>query len=621
MLDDVRFVECDGGVYLECDRGACTIEGEHGYAWLSRLAPLLTGEHTLQELTGPLSPDRQVLVKQLVGALAEHRFVVDARVEEPHGLSAAERETYAAEIAFIRYGFDSAERCFERLRQARISLIGSGPVLEALLQAGLNSGWRSVRVTDLGEVPVDLVAAVADARRDPDQTVHAGGPERPWEDADVVLQVHDGDGIEDLTSMASACAEHGVALGQVWVRPDEAWVTPVAAADSTSSWRRISGLPDPMPHREPAGEDWLTGAVPAVLASQVALSCFEYLTGMTDPPAEPTASDPPRAAVASVVTRIDLRSLDTNQRHVYPYSGPRNTGLDVASLPLLAADELLARVSDYVDARTGVLGVLDTGDLAQTPLAVCRATVSDPLGALPPWSAPPSVIGWGGTARTARLRAALAGLATYQALAGGRQAAAPYIAPVGVAAGLSWPQAVAAALAQHGQELLREHAPNDFPVTVALPDAPVAQLVALLEAAGEQVEIRDLTGALGLPAYLVGTATIPARSNGGAPDTIRYAAPVCAASPVAAMRGALERALLAWQARTERQPWYADPPVRWPEDTGDEGSGEADAERFAEAMTEALNRAGRKPVVSPLAHDAEVARLLPFVAQVVIDHA
>ncbi|MEV5573426.1 hypothetical protein AB0L06_25570 [Spirillospora sp. NPDC052269] len=615
LLDDVRYAKCDGGVFLESDWGACTISGEHGYAWLTRLAPFLTGEHTLQELTGPLSPDRRDLVERLVGALAEHRFVVDARDEEPHGLSVAEQEIYAPEIAFIRYGFDSAERRFERLRQARITLVGSGPVLAALLRAGLHSGWRTVRVTDVGDEPVDLPAAVAEARRDLDQVALADGSEQAWDDADVVLHVHDGDRTDALESMAAACARHGVALGQLWVRRDEAWMTPVGTMDVASScWRRLAGLPRGRTSPADAADDadWLTGAVPTVLAAHTALSCFEHLTSMTDTSKTSTGA----ASVDTSVTVIDLRTLDTRRHRVFPYSGPHAPGPDVAPLPPLTADDLLSRVAEYVDARTGVLGTLDSGDLAQTPLRVCRATVSDPRGALPAWSAEPSVIGWGETADSTRLRTVLAGLATYQALAGAQKAKAPYVAPVGVAAGLSWPQALAAALAQHCQVLLRQNDPGDFPMATVLPDARVEQLVALLEAAGERVEVRDLGEVLGLPAYVAGTSPELTRSRGD--GSVMFAAPACASSPAAAMRAALERALLDWQSRTERQPWYAEPPVRWFED---EEADDGDVERFAEAMTEALTEAGYKPTVHPLTHDAQVARLLPFVAQVVTDLA
>ena len=56
LLADVRFAKSPEGVYVEGDQGACTIRGGHSYEWLSALAPHLTGEHTLAELTGGRSP-------------------------------------------------------------------------------------------------------------------------------------------------------------------------------------------------------------------------------------------------------------------------------------------------------------------------------------------------------------------------------------------------------------------------------------------------------------------------------------------------------------------------------------------------------------------------------------
>ncbi|MCO6006960.1 YcaO-like family protein [Actinoallomurus purpureus] len=549
--------------------------------WLSRLVPYLTGERTLGELTESLSAERRALVERLVGLLAEQRFVVDARADEPHALSAEESAVYAAEIAFIRYGFDSAEHRFERLRRARIVVVATGPagpVPVALVEAGLGSGWRDVRTV----VAADLSAAIERCRRDGAQTVRAaaGIPD----DADVVLHVHSGEAVDDLLEVARVCERGDIALGQIWVREDEAWTTPVSDVEAASYWRRLTGLP-----HDPDGEgvDWLTGPVPAVVAAQAALSCFEYLTGMTSPPVQPA------------MIRVDLRTLDTRRHRVYPFvqasdSGGRNKPGSLVSGKRLEAEELRERASSHVNPRVGVLGGLDEGDLVQTPLSMCRATVSDPRGVLPSWAPAPRVVGWGPDRQTARLRALLAGLATYQALAEEERPVVPYRAPIGVAAGLSWSQAVAAGLAQHCEAFLCRSGDGAFPIVPALADPEVGRLVGLLEAAGERPEIRDLTTELGVPAYAAGNAR-----------------PACGASPVAAMRRALERLLLAWQARTERGPCYADPVSYW----GDE----EEAEAAVEVFTRALADVGRAPAISVLGRDREVARLLPYVVRVDCD--
>ncbi|MFC5826351.1 hypothetical protein [Nonomuraea insulae] len=592
LLDDVHFVESSDGVYVYGDLGACTIEGPHAYMWMSRLAPLLTGERALDEIVAPLTADRRELVERLVRGLAEQRLVSDAREEEPHTLSAAEREVYAPEIAFLRYGHDSAERRFERLRQARVVLVGDGPVLGALLEAGLRSGWRDVRVAEGGAARVDLAAPQVRGRRDDAQTVRPGGD---WGDADVLLQVHDGEDVGELLRVDRACVRRGIACGQVWVRCEEAWLTPVSAHESESGWRRLSA-----PAYQESGEDgaWLTGAVPAVLAAQLALSCFEYLTGTGQPVKWPEMS------------RVDLRTLETRQ-HVYvrvkkgfqPVAtgrrGSAGTGRRVgadsiraemerlAGLGTKAAKDLLKAAVHYVDPRTGVLGSLDEEGLAQIPLAVCRALV-----------ARSAVVGWGDDRETARLRALLTALAVHQWIAAShcdawqgveyrtgrlRSVTACNRPAVGVAAGLSWSQAVAAGLAQQCEALLARVDPTCFPVV----EADLTSLAST----GERTEARDLTGVLGLPAYAV--------LCGG---EVRLA---CGTTSDGAMRRAVERSLLAWQSRTERQRIYADPPARWPD-------GDLDAEGLADVLV----AAGRTPVVVPLGADAEVSRLLPFIAWV-----
>ncbi|MFC5182272.1 hypothetical protein [Actinomadura harenae] len=558
MLDDVRYVEVEGGVHVESDLDACTLTGPHSHAWLSRLAPLLTGERTVDELTGGLPDAHRRMVERLVGVLAERRFVVDGRDGEPHTLSADELAVYAPEIAFIRYGFDSAEARFERLRRARVALVGDGPVMHALVEAGLGSGWREVFV--VGDPDADV--AVARGRRDAAQVVRVCS-ELP-ETVDVVLQVYGGERPSGLLELGRVCGEREVAFGQVWVGADEAWLTPVSTASAVSSWTRLDGL-------RRGADDWLTGAVPGVLAAQLVLSCFEYLTQMARP------------AERLTMTRVDLRSLDTRRHRVSEFTLRGGTASD-AGEPL-DAEELLKRAAGFVDARTGVLREVGEGDLVQVPLAVCRARVSDPLGVLGTDAAAP-VIGWGRDRASARLRAVLGGLAAYQAsLARPRP---PTL--VGVGAGLSREAAVTAGLVARCEELLRRVDRDDLPVVSAFDDPEVLRLVALLDAAGEAVRLRDLTPVLGVPAYASGAA-----------------APACASTPERAMRRALEHRLLAWQARTNDQPCYADPVTLWHD-------GE-DAEVFVRALTDA----GHAPRVVLLDRDVEVARLLPHVVRVVCD--
>jgi hypothetical protein len=87
------------------------------------------------------------------------------------------------------------------VRQARITLIGAGPVVDALLAVGLWSGWRDVRMLTPAAQFAGLRQVTVGARRDPKQAVRLrswpdrnGGNGREWpvvaaDGADVVLQV------------------------------------------------------------------------------------------------------------------------------------------------------------------------------------------------------------------------------------------------------------------------------------------------------------------------------------------------------------------------------------------------------------------------------------------------
>ncbi|MGR6917683.1 YcaO-like family protein [[Actinomadura] parvosata] len=472
LRDDVRFVECPDGAYVHSDYGACTLRGRQAYAWLTRLAPALTGHHTLAELTASLPADRKTMVERLVGQLAEQRFVVDARHPRPHGLTEAELRAYAEEIAFIGYALDSPEERFERIRHARLALVGAGPLLEALAAACIGSGWRHVTVITPGpeqsgseragfewagfeRAGSERVRRVADAaRRDPAQEVRTLPFSRDLrtiaENADIVLQVSAD--LDELVAAARAGEAAGIVLGQALVGPAEVWIGPVGRPSETaaeSGWHRLAGLPAATP--APPDDDLLTGPVPMVVAAILALACFSRVTGL-DP-------GPERELV-----RVDLRTLDTLPHRFLPHpraiaTRPQRAALEPvgeltealtealtarrpaapaqaaaphpatpampaeAAVPAVAekavaaveADGLLALTAELVDSRLGVLGTLDEQALTQSPVAVCQAVVSDPFGVLPGWAPARQAVGWGPDQRTARLRCLLAALATYGA--------------------------------------------------------------------------------------------------------------------------------------------------------------------------------------------------------------
>ncbi|MGP3962023.1 hypothetical protein ACTWPT_39150 [Nonomuraea sp. 3N208] len=595
----------------------CILRGPHAYAWLARLAPALDGRRTLAELTRALPDDKRAMVDRLVGSLVEQRFVVDARGEPENGLTDVERRLYADEIAFIGYAFDSPEKRFLQARQSRVTVSGEGALLGAALTAFLGFGCRDLRVVTADSS--GLASLISRERRDPGQRVRV---ERLDTDAepdvggsDLVVQL--GDDIDELVRACRPCHRLGIPIAQVLIRPSEVWLSGVGLPSVThaeSGWHRLAAAPvEPRLHVE---EDWLIGPVPSVVAAVLGLACFSYLTGME----RPLEGGTPR------LTRIDLRNLDTRSHRCLPH--PRAvTAIGIGTAPgpdgdaePMTAERVLERVPDLVDPRLGALTSLDEGELAQSPLAVCRARLSDPLSVLPRWVPLPEVAGWGEDRQTARFRALLAaaavygGLTTQEGVYEGVELLTGRIRPitldqvatsVGVAAGLSWDQAVAAGLRAHCEHLLRAGIDGDHPAVegvdgdhpavegvdgdhpaVELPDSHLGRMIAL---AGLDVAVRDLTDVLGVPAFdfrLAGRSVVVS----------------CAPTAYQAMHDGLERVLLHWQ-----NPVHGRETPRWldgPPDTA--------------LLAGALRRQGRVPVAVRLAGDPAAARLLPYAVRVVL---
>jgi len=472
-MDDVRYVECQEGVYIQSGLDSCILEGRHVYQWINGLAPRLSGDRSLEEITQGLPDAHRKMVEDLVRTLAERRFVVDARDDRAHGLSEQELTEYASEISFIRYGFDSAEWRFQQVRNARILLYGQGLVLAAVVEDGLRSGWRRLSVLT-GAGGASLREVAERARRDEGQQVlvetagldPAGDPlvRDRITDADLVIHVASGDDTDALVTTARMCADAGVALAQVLVRDVDVWATPVYGREhllAESGWRWLSAAGATERRESGAagrweagaagrwesgvgdgaragrqgltGVSWLTGPVPSLIATSVVLACFRHLAGMR--PERPGTRSGSR--IDGTMTRTDLESLHTtvHRFHRHPANGAANaagaagTGRAAGAAGAAAQDviaslraaervpqvDLLVRARAFEDPYLGPLRSLDEEDLPQVPLALCQATVADPYGRRPPPEVEP-VVGWGPDRETARARAVLAALAAYGSL-------------------------------------------------------------------------------------------------------------------------------------------------------------------------------------------------------------
>ncbi|MEJ8654556.1 hypothetical protein WKI65_42630 [Streptomyces sp. MS1.AVA.3] len=630
LKSDVLYVPTADGVHIFGAGADLALRGRSAYQWLDRLAPHLDGSTELDDLVGRLPDDKRQVVHTLVGQLHAAGCLIDAGEDLPHRLTERELETYASEIAFIDYHGDSAARRFETYRDSEMVVVGAGPVFVSLVCSALRSGVRNLRAVH-AEEPVTNTERLAEltaeaAVRDPAQTVsHIPYGEEELEriigQADAVLHGADGSGVDRAMWLDGLCRESGTLLVQGLVMDDVAWLGP-AGDDWRSAWLRLDARGPFRPNT------FLTGPAAAVVASHLGLAAFTALTGIADS----------KKAVdgARTVTRIDLETLRTSTHAFLPHPAaaparPETREEFTRRLERLGAtapldnDTFSQRAARCFDPYVGVLSALDEGEFTQVPLNVTEA-VARAVSTVP-------VHGAGTGFAEARRDAALRGLASYaahhpdarrygpggtvwgwalderraEAVAASRVCATDH--ETGVAARLSWDEAVADGVAQHCVRLaLRDVAQGrSRPRRVRLkPDAlaPGArQLLDLLSASRGSVEVADIGGALGVP--------VLAWWQGGRP-----AAATCGEEAV--VEG-LRAVLLDRQSAMTDEPVYA--PARLgclgAPVTSDE-SAELPAPAGPERMVEALRSRGARPLVVPLDHDPAVHELLPFLVRVVI---
>ena len=417
-----------------------TVTGRTALPLMDRLAPYLDGSVTLDELTGGLPEAKADMVVTLVTALAGAGLVKDVQADEPHGLTGAELDRYAAEIAYVDHHLASAPRRFCDHRTARTVCLGAGLSLVSVAAACLRSGVADLTVlltgdcgTDTDRLEEHVRAAVdADPRQRVERRAFGDGPDAlaaAVTGADVVLHVSDRPDLRRARELDRLCRAGGRVLVQGLVVGDEAWTGPVCAPGTVgweSAWlRRHAALASASPGDDafPAGpvapSGFLAGPTAAVVGNRVAFLAFRHRTGVD------AASGTPETDAVGV---IDLETLATT-RHVlvaHPAAAPaepetehgfaerwdRTTGAGPA-----APEEFSRRAAELFDLRTGVFTTLDEDELTQLPLHVTRAGVSDPFGLLDRSAGPPRTVGSGTDFAGARQDAALRAFALYSTLA------------------------------------------------------------------------------------------------------------------------------------------------------------------------------------------------------------
>ncbi|GAA4874104.1 TOMM precursor leader peptide-binding protein [Saccharopolyspora cebuensis] len=678
LKNDTLYLPSSDGIYFVSNRGTLTLEGKHVYQWVDKLAPFLTGAHTLDEITENLSEDRKRMVTGLIDGLVAKGFVKDVGDDRPHGLDERELAAYESGIAFIDYYQDSAAHRFEVFRDSRVLLIGSGRTGAALARACLHAGVREVRWARTGgaDAGLDQVREFAARNResDPRQTLDVlpdpgDAAEAAIAPFDVVLHVSDAPMLDRARRLNRACLERGAVFAQAVVDGPVAWIGPLVAPGRGDvcwecAWLRVLGRnprpgapftdsPDVVP------SEFLAGPTAAIVANHLAFEVFKHRT------------DAGPVETAGAVVRLDLETLQSSVHPVTAHplctahgdpvpAGEREFTAAIrqrAEAPAVSAEAFSTAAAGCFDAATGLLGALDEGDFGQLPLKVSRAEYANAVLApdfdqersaavevstdftearerttrracelyaasvvdrrrLAGSAEAPLTWGWDLVAARAReLPAATA----FPSLTG---SAPSHRSTPGLASGLTWAEAVGRGLlAQVARITAAEAAgartafPRVDPGSLERTDR-VRRFTTMLDVLGVDVVVHDITGVLGVPTFAarVGSTTVGCASGF---DTALL------------LESVLEQALRHDQARTERWPDYAAdigelPDL--PEALGDDApvaqvtpaapQGWADVQ---ELLVRNLRDAGHRPVVVPLDHDPVLDQVLHLVNVVLVE--
>jgi bacteriocin biosynthesis cyclodehydratase domain-containing protein len=380
-------------------------------------------------------------------ALLTHRFLKDISLDLPHNLSSTECETYAAKIAFIDSFCDSAASRFERFREHRVLIIGSGLCMSELVHTSLKGGLRQLTVITTSECETNThrYDEVLDLfyQGDPQQTLtEIDAPH--WENEaevlaalqpfDTILHVSERPMLARASMLNRLCVTHNKNLHQAILIDDHAWIGPLARPDQKGcwecAWRRLQGN---LAHDTGKGtralqpayafqdqttaplSHFITLPAAALVADRLSFEVFKYLTEAG-----------PVETVAHLV-EIDLFTLRTQKHPFMPHPHcrtcrhpvPRTEAQFVKTIKQLEQGEPIyqdlfsKRIAACFETRLGIFHSVDEEDFTQFPLSVCKAVVSNPMpqeeASNPPHvgSGPAPLLGFGCTLAEARRQAIL----------------------------------------------------------------------------------------------------------------------------------------------------------------------------------------------------------------------
>ncbi|THA25565.1 TOMM precursor leader peptide-binding protein [Streptomyces sp. RKND-216] len=415
---DVLFTETPGGVLFHNADGGFHLTGRTAYRFASLLVPHLNGRHSLADICQGFPDAQRAMAAGLVDRLYDRGFARSVPEEDDdvaaHVPDPAAAERFAPQIAYIDHYTGGAPARFRRFRDARVAVLGRGPVARWCAVSLLRNGCAHIAVqeasAEVGAEERELAEGGCPARVDRLETEPRG-----WaalEGYDVVVVTGDG-----AAPLAHRLLAEGVPDGRTllpsWTFGDRAVTGPVsrpggtgclgcallrlgAATDADAAaetWSVIAGVVAP---REPVAGGGLHGPVAAMTGNLLGYEVFRLTTGAL------------RAETDGQILLQELESLDVVAEPLRPHprcrlctpeAEPPDAAEETGAARVLAEGLALPRTATVATARdaeqtvedlnalgtalvrphAGVFTRFDDEDLTQTPLKLSRVEL--PLGA------------------------------------------------------------------------------------------------------------------------------------------------------------------------------------------------------------------------------------------------
>ncbi len=429
---DTYSIQTADGVYLRRNNSRLLLKGKSLYSLLEHLMPHLNGNVTLEELTTGLDAERKRMITHLIEKLFTHDFVKDTSQDQRHTLHSTLLEIYTANIAFIESFQTSAPHRFESFRNKRLLIIGSGPDLPALLQAGLQAGVKQISAIVIPEAEreADGSKEIVDqpVQWDDEQSVNVIDPPC-WENeaevrgliqgCDAVLHIAGCSLLARARMLNRLCLDERKTLLQAILLEDRALLGPLVNPESGNcwecAWRRWRANQSDV-SEDSARARPLAPAQAMLIAQHMLFALFQFFTETGD------------GESAGKVSVLDLATLQSEGHRFLPHPdclACRHPAVAAASQFLeqmqqmqqqapLDAESFLRTMAGCVDERCGLFAAVDSTPFVQVPLAVYTVHLANPR---PAEDQPASldVIATGVETEEARMRALLKACERYAA--------------------------------------------------------------------------------------------------------------------------------------------------------------------------------------------------------------